>query len=151
METRFRLKRGDFEIELAGEQAWVDTQLAAHLARWEGLAPETPAPEPEFPRVRPDFRPRVNVTLADFMVQKQATAPADMLIVAVYYMEKYLQQETFTIDALQARLAELPAWACQDANAVMEEALVRGHVEMLRDARACITYKGQNYVREGLT
>lgn len=179
METRFRLKRGDFEIEVAGARDFVEAQLTQHLDRWYAMAGE-PAPEggvqavirvasdaeeantesedtlsestemEDFPRVSPDFRPKVNVSIAEFLAMKQAVDPADVVVVAIYYMDRYLQQDTFTAADLQALLAPLPLWACRQADVELEAVMARGHVERLRDGRLTITYKGQNYVREGL-
>lgn len=151
-EVRFRLKRGDFEIELQGDQAWVEAQISRFV---DGVAPE-PTTEvaikvADFPRVSPDFQPKVNVTISQFVAMKDAATPADVFIVGVYYLEKYQRRETFSLQLLQDLLAEVPAWDCQRTEDVVEEVQVRGHVEKLRDGTWCITYKGQNYVREGLS
>lgn len=180
MKTRFRLKRGDFEVEVAGPRDFVEAQLAQHLDRWLMLAGE-PIPGAgvqavirvardtedtstesedtlsgitemeDYPRVSPDFRPKVNVSIAEFLAMKQAADPADVVVVAVYYMDRYLQQDTFTAADLQALLAPLPVWECRRAEDELEAVMARGHVERLRDGRLTITYKGQNYVREGLS
>lgn len=180
METRFRLKKGDFELEVAGPREFVEAQLTGHLDRWLALAGEAlPAGgaqalipmargvEPDItenedtlsgitevedhPRVSPDFRPKVNVSLDAFLEMKEAVDPADIVVVAIYYLDRYLQQDTFTPADLQALLAPLPQWACRVADDELEAVFARGHVERLRDGRLTITYKGQNYVREGLT
>lgn len=154
-EHRFRLRRGDFEVEIAGSREFVEAQLAQHGDRWARLAGDAeaaPAPAAApFPRVAPDFQPKVNVSAAQFVSMKEAKLPADVFIVGVYYLEKYQRRETFALDQLQALLAEVPAWDCQRAEDLVEEALVRGHVEKLRDGTYAITFKGQNYVREGLS
>lgn len=180
METLFRLRRGGFEVEVAGPRAFVEGQLDAHLERWLALA-SAADPEPEgetqrrlaaplagadtksvgiqdgdtkgddFPRVAPDFRPKVNVTIGEFLAMKEAVEPGDVVVVAVYYLDRYLQKDTFVPADLQDLLAPLPAWACRRAEDELEAVLARGHVEKLRDGRFTITYKGQNYVREGLS
>ena len=38
MEARFRMRNGDFEIELEGERSFVEAQLAQHLDPWHALA-----------------------------------------------------------------------------------------------------------------
>ncbi len=180
METRFRLKKGDFEVEVAGPREFVEGQLTLNLERWLALAGEATAAgevqavirvardaEPsstenedtlsgitetaDHPRVSPDFRPKVNVSIGEFLDMKQAIDPADIVVVAAYYLDRYLQQDTFTLADLQALLAALPQWACRSAEDELEPVVVRGHVERLRDGRLTITYKGQNYVREGLS
>ena len=180
METLFRLRRGSFEVEVAGPRAFVEGQLDAHLERWLSLAgaaclepdgesqrrltgpsagidTESTRTESDdtknndFPRVAPDFRPKVNVTIGEFLAMKEAVEPADMVVVAVYYLDRYLQKDTFVPADLQDLLGPLPAWACRRAEDELEAVLARGHVEQLRDGRFTITYKGQNYVREGLS
>ena len=177
--TTFRLRRGEFEVEVAGSRGFVESQLDRWLDRWLAMAEGgTPAPESTavirvatspaaarpsrvdtkdahtdevtFPRVSPDFQPKVNVSIGQFVAMKDAVVPADVFIVGVYYLEKYHRRETFTQEELQALLAPLPAWECHRVEDVLEEVLVRGHVERLRDGTLSITFKGQNYVREGL-
>lgn len=179
MESRFRLRKGDFEVEVSGPQGFVEAHLALHLERWQALAGAALPPggaeavirvasddepisteiidtksaitqEPDFPRVPADFRPKVNVSIEAFLAMKNAVAPVDVVVVAAYYLDKYLQQDTFAAADLQALLAPLAAWECRQASDELEPVLAMGYVERLRDGRFTITYKGQNYVREGL-
>jgi hypothetical protein len=110
-----------------------------------------PAPADPFPRVSPDFRPRTTITIADFVAMKQAHAPEDLVTVAGYYLEKYRQMEAFAPQDLQGLLAGLPAWECRTLDEPLELVLAKGFVERLRDGRLTMTYKGQNYVRDGLS
>lgn len=180
METRFRIRQGDFEVELSGPREFVEAQLDAHLAAWlargdaamagreakamtlttRALPPlDTDSASPQegdtkkidFPRVAPDFKPKVNVTIDAFLAMKQAVAPADIVVVAVYYLDKYLQKDTFVPADLQELLAPLEAWSCRQATDELEAVIAMGFVERLREGRFTITYKGQNYVRDGLT
>lgn len=165
-EHRFRLKRGDFEVEFAGDRDFVEAQIARFAADGLGTdgvvadgqaVPRAEAvgkvvdPVAELPRVAPDFRPKVNTSISQFVAMKGAALPADVFIVGVYYLEKYQRRETFLLQELQDLLSVVPAWECQRTEDVVEEAQVRGHVEMLRDGSWSITFMGQNYVREGLS
>ena len=161
-EHRFRLRRGEWEFEVAGDREFVEAQVERLMARLgEGFWPEREAPAPPaelpvhlsetaIPRVREDFRPKVNVSLAEFLRMKEARSPLDMLVVAAYYMEKYLRRDQYTPGDLQAQLAPLPAWECQDAGQAFETAVAHGYFDALRDERYTLTYKGQTYVRNGL-
>lgn len=170
MEARFRIKHGEVEIEVGGSEGFVSDLLERHLAAWLPVTPPglpTPpritsvaratAPEAgeatpleEFPRVSPSFSPKVNITLGEFADMKQAVSPADLVVVAAYYLEKYGRLETFSPADLQAALAELPAWSCREAVDELELPMTLGHIEALRDGRLTLTFKGQNYVRDGL-
>ena len=75
----------------------------------------------------------------------------DLVAVAGYYMEKYRRQERFSPQELARELAELSAWACQSIEEPFELAVAQGYLERLRDGSYTMTYKGQNYVRNGLT
>jgi hypothetical protein len=44
----------------------------------------------------------------------------------------------------------VPVWECRRAEDELEAVIAMGYVERLRDGRLTITYKGQNYVRDGL-
>lgn len=160
MEHRFRLKRGDWEIELAGERDFIEAQLAQWLPRFLGSeAPQAsgapgqaiaePAPD-ELPRVSPSFTPKLNVDLAGLVQLKQATAPGDLLLVGAYYMEKYLRKDAYTPGELRTELETLPSWDCQNVDDQIELAVTQGYLDPLRDARYTLTFKGQNYVRDGL-
>lgn len=154
MEHSFHYKRGDVELSFSGERDFVEAQAARYLP---GLLGDQPAPrvsidvqQAELPRVSPDFRPKRNISLADLADMKHAVAPTDLVVVAGYYMEKYMQQETFTPEDLQAQLRELPAWDCQVVDEVLPVTVMQGYIEELRDAHYTLTYKGQTYVRDGL-
>jgi hypothetical protein len=168
MDARFHLKRVDFEIELTGPVPFVEGVLQSHLAGWLGsgaaptnvqapLSTQAPAASsppsesaPDFPRVSPLFQPKVNVSLAEFTRMKEAVSPCDILVVAAYYFEKYRRQESFKPSELQEALATLPAWECHEAETEIELPLTLGYLERLRDGRYTLTFKGQNYVRDGL-
>ncbi|MEB3196679.1 MAG: hypothetical protein VKP62_05690 [Candidatus Sericytochromatia bacterium] len=168
--THFRLKQGAFEVELSGSAEFVERQLSRYLASWMQAAgdpelgpearvastPVAPADAPQdnssevFPRVRPDFQPKVNVSLAEFVHMKEAVSPSDLLVVGAYYLEKYHRQESFTAADLQKSLAQLPAWDCRQVDIELESVLTMGWLERLRDGHYTLTFKGQNYVRDGL-
>lgn len=159
MDAKFHLKRKGFEIELEGPVAFIQGILHAHLTSWtEGVSalqpsvalPETSVSEPDFPRVSPNFQPKVNITLEEFTRMKEAISPSDMLVVAAYYFEKYRRQEAFKVSELQEALVTLPAWECHEADAEIELPVTLGLLERLHDGRYTLTFKGQNYVRDGL-
>lgn len=158
MEHRFRLKRGDWELELVGQRDFIEAQLALHLpaflAQEENIQATSsiPADSPiaTLPQVDPNFRPRRNISLADLVAMKGASAPPDLLVVAAYYMEKYMQRESFIAADLATELSALPTWECQQVDDVLETVLARGHLDPLRDGRYTLTYHGQGYVRDGL-
>jgi hypothetical protein len=168
MDAKFHIKRADLEIELSGPVPFVEGLLQAHLASWLGsdsapqtvsgtpsaISPAAPSPPsesaPDFPRVSPLFQPKVNVSLAEFTRMKEAVSPCDILVVAAYYFEKYRRQESFKPSELQEALAALPAWECHEAETEIELPLTLGYLERLRDGRYTLTFKGQNYVRDGL-
>lgn len=163
-EHRFRLKRGDVEFEVAGDRDFVEAQIARMLALLEGATPAAPAPEAEapadelpehlsekaIPRIAPNFRPKLNITLGDFVALKEANEPKDLLVVTAYFLEKYLQQGTYSRADLGAHLSKLEAWECQDLEAVLEVVLEMGFLDRARDNTFTLTYKGQTYVRDGL-
>ncbi|MEB3330612.1 MAG: hypothetical protein VKQ33_15405 [Candidatus Sericytochromatia bacterium] len=160
MEARIRIREGERELELAGSEAFVADVLERHFQAWlgdppraeaapAGQDPAAPGPEP-FPRVSPTFSPKVNISLADLAHMKQAVAPADLVVTAAYYLEKYGRLESFTKEELQGALAALPAWSCREVADELELPLTLGHIEQLRDGRLTLTFKGQNYVRNGL-
>jgi hypothetical protein len=163
VEARVRIREGDRELELAGSEAFVAELLERHLRGWlasstppaapsaavEVAAPHTADADP-FPRVSPTFSPTVNISLADFTRLKQAVSPADLVVVTAYYLEKYGRRESFTAGDIQNALADLPAWACREVVEELELPLMLGHIERLRDGRLTLTFKGQNYVRDGL-
>jgi hypothetical protein len=152
MEHSFHFKRGEVELSFSGERDFVEAQVARYLPALLGEAPAPNLPQQQdIPRVSPDFRPKRNITLADLATMKSAVAPTDLVVVAGYYMEKYLQQETFTPDDLQTQLRELPAWECQVVDEVLPVTVMQGYIEELRDQRYTLTYKGQTYVRDGLS
>lgn len=162
MEHHFHFKRGDLELSFSGERDFVEAQVALHLPLMGGPATsprlsldvrEEPKPETAeaFRRVSPDFKPKRNVTMADFVKLKSAVAPTDLVVVAGYYLEKYMQQETFTPADLQTLLSDVEAWSCQVVDEVLPITLARGYVEQLRGERYTLTYKGQTYVRDGLS
>lgn len=157
MEHRFRFKAGDRELEITGSAAFVEAQLAAWMPRLleaaPAEAPSAPAADPveALPRVSESFRPKVNTTLADFVAMKSAVAPVDVLVTAAYYLEKYHQQSAYTPRELHDKLQTLDAWACQATDDVLPLALEMGYLEALRDNRYTLTFKGQNYVRDGLS
>jgi hypothetical protein len=155
MEHSFHFKRGDVELSFSGERDFVEAQAAAYLPSLLGAPPPMPQVSIEvkqdLPRVSPDFRPKRNITLADFVSMKAAVAPTDLVVVAGYYMEKYMQQESFSPDDLQTQLRELPAWDCQVVDEVLPVTVMQGYMEALNDQRFTLTYKGQTYVRDGLS
>ena len=158
---RFRFRRGELEFELEGEREFVEAQMASWLPK---LLREAPAAKPEAPpqapaeaepadgfrRVPADFAPRVNVSLGEFVAMKQAEAAVDLVAVAGYYMEKYRRQERFSPEELAHELSALPAWAGREVAGPSEAAVAQGYMERLRDGSYTMTYKGQNYVRNGL-
>lgn len=165
VDAKFHLKREDFEIELVGPVAFVEGVLHAHLGNWmAGTQPSHPLPgtpskapdsaaidpQPEFPRVSPHFQPKVNISLEEFTRMKEAVSPSDILVVAAYYFEKYRRQEAFKVSELQDALTTLPAWECHEADAEIELPVTLGLLERLHDGRYTLTFKGQNYVRDGL-
>lgn len=160
---RIRLKRGEHELEIEGERDFVESQLA----RWAPLfgleAP--PAPEAgtiqvevrtessgdqEFRRVPADFRPAVNLSLADFAALKSAKEPLELLIVAAYYMEKYGAREDYSRGELFAELSRLGPVLGSELDASLEAATARGYLERVRGDHYTLTFKGMAYVREGL-
>ena len=161
MEHRFRYRQGDFEVEFSGSQAYVEAQLAAWLPRLTAGASEktvpvsAPAPVSDpieaLPRVSPSFRPKVNTSMEEFLAMKDAIAPLDVLVVAAYYLEKYHQQTAYTQAELQAKLEGLKVWECRVVDDVMPLAVETGYLEPLRDDQYTLTFKGQNYVRDGLS
>lgn len=154
MEQRVRIKRGDWELELAGDRDFVETQLARLLPQLTGApgaeTPAAPAPAEELRRVPADFSPKRNLDLPGLVALKQARAPQDLLLVGAYYLEKYLRQDRYDARELADALAPLPEWDCQTVDEPLELALTQGFLEKLRDGRYTLTYKGQNYVRDGL-
>ncbi|MDB5098224.1 MAG: hypothetical protein JWM80_2645 [Cyanobacteria bacterium RYN_339] len=156
MQHSFHFKRGDTELSFSGNRDFVEAQVAAYLPALLGQAPAaTPRVsievQQELPRVNPEFRPKRNISLADFVALKAAVAPTDLVVVAGYYMEKYMQQESYGPADLQAQLRELPAWDCQVVDEVLPVTILQGYMEELREQRYTLTYKGQTYVRDGLT
>lgn len=166
-EHRFRLRRGEFEFEVAGDRDFVEAHVERLMAqlgdgfwRSQDMAPPAAAAveadlpahlsETAIPRVREDFRPKVNVSLEEFLRLKEARSPVDMLVVTAYYLEKYLRRDQYTPGDLQAQLSSLPAWECRDAGQEFETAVAHGYFDALRDERYTLTYKGQTYVRNGL-
>lgn len=81
---------------------------------------------------------------------KEAVSPSDLLIVAAYYLEKYRRQESFELGELHEALKLLPAWECRETQTEIEMPIASGFLERLRDGRYTLTFKGQNYVRNGL-
>ena len=160
---RFRFRRGELEFELEGDRDFIEAQLAEWLPALIGEsaagglsidvkpaeAPE-PAPTDTFHRVPKDFAPRVTITLADLIRMKEATRPVDVVTVAGYYMEKYRRQERYSPHDLQAELAGVEGWDCQSVEEPFELAVTSGFFEQLRDGSYTLTYKGQNYVQNGL-
>jgi hypothetical protein len=172
MEHHFRFKRGDVELSFSGERDFVEQQVAAYLPALvnaialaasvmpnepkQGIEPLIPALDDakervNFPRVDPHFKPKRNITLGEFAAMKEATAATDLVVVAGYYMEKYMQQEAYSPAELQRHLREVPSWDCQVVDEVLPLTVLQGYMECLRDERYTLTYKGQSYVREGLS
>lgn len=169
-EHRFRIKRGEFEFEVAGDRDFVEAhaerlmaQLGDGFWRSQDMAPPAPAEkeavpaelpahlsEEAIPRVSESFRPKVNVSLSEFLAMKEARSPLDMVVVAAYYMEKYLRQDQYTPRDLADQLSPLSAWECRNLDEELERALAHGYFDPLRDERYTLTYKGQTYVRNGL-
>ena len=160
---RFRFRRGELELELEGEREFIESQLAKWLPILSQEAPgltldvkaTEPAAEPATPadgfhRVPKDFAPRVTITLADLVRMKEAVSPVDLVTVAGYYMEKYRRQERYSPQELQAELDGLSAWDCHSVDEPFELAVTSGFFEQLRDGSYTLTYKGQNYVQNGL-
>ena len=118
MHHEFHFKRGDLELAFKGERDFVEAQLRAFAALMQAAAaapaveldvrPEPPPAAEELPRVSPDFRPRRNISLADLVKMKAAVAPTDLVVVAGYYMEKYMQTEAFDASQLTEQLRGLP-------------------------------------------
>jgi hypothetical protein len=52
---------------------------------------------------------------------------------------------------LQDKLEALKAWECRAADDVIPLAVEMGYLESLRDDKFTLTFKGQNYVRDGLS
>jgi hypothetical protein len=165
VEAKIRIRDGERELEVAGSEAFVAEVLAQHLRDWLPAAPPreptrvrvsttappaAEAPEEDFPRVSPTFSPKVNVSLAEFTRMKQAVSPSDLVVVTAYYLEKYRRCESFTAADIQNALAELPTWSCREVSDELELPMTLGHIERLRDGRLTLTFKGQNYVRDGL-
>ena len=159
MEHRFRLKRGDWEIEFSGERDFIEAQLAQWMPRFLGeqaKAPEAPVekaiaqPAEDLPRVSASFTPKRNIDLAGLVRLKQASVPRDLLLVGAYYLEKYMRKENFSPAELRAELDSLPAWECHHMDDQLELVVAQGFVDQLRDGRYTLTFKGQNYVRDGL-
>lgn len=166
MEHRFHFKRGDFELSFSGDRDFVEGQLASWLPRLSGETPASlqqgtaesrvlqdplEAPLPDYPRVSPDFKPRRNISLADLATLKEAVAPSDLVVVAGYYMEKYMQQEAYTPAELQAELVAVPAWDCTDIAEFLPLAVLQGYLQEMPGERYQLTFKGQTYVRDGLS
>lgn len=153
-QQHFRFRRGELELELSGDRDFIEAQLS----RWLGVllgespAPESPSvPEGEFHRVPKDYVPKVTLTLADLVSLKEATSPVDLVTVAGYYMEKYRRQERYKREELLSELATLAGWGCQELDEPFELAVTSGYLEPLRDGSYTLTYKGQTYVRNGLS
>lgn len=168
MEHQFQFRRGDLEISFRGERAFVEAQVAALLpgllatgtppnlsmdVRSESAVADAPATETVegFRRVSPDFRPRRNISMLDLAAMKSATAPTDLVVVAGYFLEKYMQQEAYSSADLQAQLQSVPAWDCQGVDEVLPVIVMQGYMEELHDHRYTLTHKGQLYVRDGLS
>ncbi|HEY9722173.1 MAG TPA: hypothetical protein V6D47_09170 [Oscillatoriaceae cyanobacterium] len=150
MEQRIRIKRGDCEIELSGDRDFVESQLAKLLPQLLGTeAPAAPTAD-AMRRVPADFAPKRNLDLAGLVALKQARAPQDLMLVGAYYLEKYLRQESYSATELADSLGPLPGWECQSIDEPLELALTQGFLEKLRNGRYTLTFKGQNYVRDGL-
>jgi hypothetical protein len=161
-EHRFRFRRGELELELAGDRDFIEAQVARWLPQLMREAPAAPsvqvdvspaAPESsedQYHRVPADFTPKVSITLADLVRLKEATSPMDLVTVAGYYLEKYRRLERYTPDELARELAELAAWDCHTLDEPFELAVASGFFEQLRDGSYTLTYKGQTYVQNGL-
>ena len=165
MEHQLRLKRGENELACAGDREFVEA-MAARFGPWIlGMAPLSvrveSQPEPEmagtagdldrFPRVSPQFKPRRNLDLPAFVAMKEAVLPEDLVVVAAYYFEKYLEKDAYTAGELADALQSVPRWEGGDIDEVLSLVVARGHLDPARDSRYTLTYKGQIYVREGLS
>lgn len=159
MEHRFRLKQGELELEFSGERDFVEAMAAKYAPSVLAGAPipteeaelDLLAIEAPIPRVSSEFRPRLNISCADLISMKHAKAPTDLVVVAAYYLEKYKQQDTFSPAALQAELLGVAGWECQVVDEVLPVVLLQGYLEALPGELYTLTYKGQTYVRDGLT
>ncbi|GEM_PF-4512151 len=150
---QIKLSYGGLTLELSGSPAFVESQAEHWWRRLQPFlnAPEVDTPQEALPRISTTFQPTCNVTVSEFLKLKAAQAPEDILVTVAYYLEKYNRREHYQVLDLQRLLAQAPEAACLAIDTAVELALTKGHLEHLPDGSYTLTYRGQAYVREGLS
>lgn len=149
--SRIRLKQGDRELEIEGDEGFVASQLEKLMAVVFGAsgAPAAPKSHEEIRRVPASFAVQKNLSLGDFIELKDPRDLVDRLLVLAYYQEKYEA-------AIAYPLAELSTlWSAQWPDLPLEEetwqaAVDRGYLQWQEDGRLTLSFAGHHYVRDGL-
>lgn len=142
--SRLRLRRGGWELELEGDEAFI----ARYLERFLPLL-DPPATERDLPRVAPEFQVRKNLDFEDFVAIKGPSRDLERLLVLAYYQEKYEGHGAYDLPELGRAWEE--AWpALPWDEALGQQAVEEGYLQREAGERLTLSFRGYQFVQEGL-
>lgn len=150
--SRIHLRQGELELELEGDEGFIATHLPTLLAAMglQGAAEPRPVPPAaRAPRVPEGFRVQKNLSLDDFVALKAPTEELDRLLVLAYFQEKYEGVGSYGPDELGESWAKAwpdLAWSGELPRLAEE----RGYLVREYDGRLTLSYRGEQYVQDGL-
>lgn len=146
--SRVHLKKDNWELELEGEESFVERHLE-RLLPWLAVAGETDSPpEGGSMSVPPVLQVHKQISLLDFFALKAPRSILDRWLVCAYFFERYENRSFYDPGELEAFYhANFPEdeWD----SLAWEEALSRGF--LVKEPRGLtLSFSGQAYVQNGL-
>lgn len=151
--NRIRLKVGEKELEIEGDEAFVERQLTRLLPLLTGDGvPAEPIPEEVPASAPPVLRVRRRISLCDLFALKEPRNLLERFMVCAYYLEKYEMKHCWTEEEAEARYREAfpeGPWHPQAWSDAREEAMGIGYVVQEPEGMT-LSYSGQTFVQNGL-
>jgi hypothetical protein len=150
---RVRLRKGDFEIDVQGDKEYVENKFKELLDYYSVGRTAQPVRKEQQSSSTVSSR---DLSLREFIDQYNTTAHTDMVLLIGYYLEKYRNQESFTVTDIRGCYKEIRE-KLSNAGPFINQNVRKGFLMEApkKDGDKKVTYsltrKGIQFIENGLT
>lgn len=142
-----RYKKGDLEIEVQGDKAFVEEKFK------ELLEMQPKAATKEVQKIETSVEPEKKVSLGEFLKSKNPKSHGDKILAFGYYLEKAKGYPSFNLDEIEACYMEARLPKTKNFSAYITPLIRSGHLmdaEEKKDNKKAwiLTESGLKYVEE---
>lgn len=149
---RVRIKLGEVEIEVEGDEEFVEKHVEEFRKEMPKIAKELPPKERVIPpEIQKEKVELGKLSLAEFYKQKQPRDDIEVAIVIAYYLISFEEREEFTNQEIKEEANKLGYKLSNPADTLKRAASgKKAYVRKIEKGKWTLTLEGRNFVEKEL-